>query len=90
MIEVMQPSFYKEGIEWAVLISRLVILGEYAPVIIPPSLMGNARPIHLSNVSFFKTNELTKIHDNKGNKFVKHISERGRAGKKKKERMLSD
>jgi hypothetical protein len=60
MIEVMQLSFHKGGILWAVLISPLVILGEYAPVIRPPLQMGNARPIHFSNVSFFKTNELTK------------------------------
>jgi hypothetical protein len=60
MIEVMQLFFHEGGILWVVPISRLVILGEYDPVIPPPLQMGNARPIHFSNVSFFKTNELTK------------------------------
>jgi hypothetical protein len=52
--------------------------------------MGNARPVYFSNVSFFKTNELTKTQDNKGNKSVKHVSEGWRVGKKKKEQMLRD
>jgi hypothetical protein len=58
--EIMQHFFHKGGISWAILISRLVILGVHAPVIIPPSQMRNARPIHYSNVSLFKTIELTK------------------------------
>jgi hypothetical protein len=60
MAEVMQYSFLEGGISWAVTISRLVILGEYALVIMPPPQMEKARPIHFGNDSLFKTNELTK------------------------------
>ncbi len=61
MAEVMQYSFLEGGISWAVPISRLVILGKYAPVIMPPPpQMEKARPIHFGNDSHFKTNELTK------------------------------
>jgi hypothetical protein len=60
MAKIMQYFFLEGGILWAIPISRLVILGEYALVIIPPSPMGKARPVHFGNDSLFKTNELTK------------------------------
>ncbi len=82
--EIMQYFFHKGGILWAILISQLVILGVHAPVIMPPLQMRNARPIHYSNVSLFKTIELTK------KKSGNHVSEGGRVGKKKKEWTLSN
>jgi hypothetical protein len=60
MAKVMQYSFLEGGISRAVPISRLVILGEHAPVIMPPLQMGKPRPIHFGNDGLFKTNEHTK------------------------------
>ncbi len=92
MAKVMQYSFLEGGVSWAVPISRLVILGKHAPVIMPPLQMGKARPIHFGNDGLFKTNELTKTKPQKRGwkKSVNHVSEGGRVGKKKKEQTLSD
>ena len=65
---IVQYVFHEGSISWAIWISRLVILCVHAPVIIPPSQMRDARPIHYSNDSLFKTIELTKPPKPKGKK----------------------
>jgi hypothetical protein len=55
MVKIMQYSFNGGGISWVIPISRLVM------VIMPPTQMGNKRPVNCSNISLFKTNELTTL-----------------------------